>query len=142
MKEKRPLRVLLTKLGLDGHDRGVVNVGLALRDAGIEVIYLGVHQMPKQIVEAALQEDVDVIGISSLADAHNTLVPRVLKLLKEKGAEDIAVILGGFIQPEDVTHLKAAGVTEVFGIGADLDSVVDWFVKFGKRKTKDGRSKV
>jgi len=131
-KKERPLKILLTKLGLDGHDRGVVTLAKALRDAGIEVLYLGLHQMPGQIVQAALQEDVDIVGISSLADAHNALVPRVMKLLKEKGVEDIRVILGGFIQPEDIPRLKEAGVTEVFGIGTQLETVVDWIQKFGE----------
>ncbi|MFC1981264.1 cobalamin B12-binding domain-containing protein [Chloroflexota bacterium] len=137
VSKKRPLRVLLTKLGLDAHDRGVINVGMALRDVGIEVIHLGLHQMPEQIVQAALQEDVDIIGISSMADAHNALVPRVLKLLKEKGAGEIPVILGGFIQPEDIPRLKEAGVTEVFQIGAQLDAVVDWIQKFGEERAKN-----
>ncbi len=133
---KKPLRILLTKLGLDGHDRGVVTLSMALRDAGIEVLYLGLHQMPEQVVQAALQEDVDIIGISSLADAHNALVPRVMKLLKEKGVEDIRVILGGFIQPEDIPRLKEAGVTEVFGIGTQLETVVDWIQKFSERERR------
>jgi methylmalonyl-CoA mutase C-terminal domain/subunit len=137
MSEKeKPLKILLTKLGLDGHDRGVATLARALMDAGMEVVYLGLHQMPEQVVQAALQEDADILGISSLADAHNALVPRVMKLLKEKGIEDIRVILGGFIQPEDIPHLKEAGVTEVFGIGTQLETVVDWIRKFDERERR------
>jgi len=121
----RKIRVILSKVGLDGHDRGVVTVGMALKDAGMEVIYLGRQQFPEQIANAAAQEDPDVIGISSLADAHMVLVPRLLKILKEKKV-DIPVIVGGFIQPEDVDKLKQLGVAEIFGIGSQLDDIVDW----------------
>ncbi len=121
--QKRKIRVLLSKLGLDGHDRGVANVAMALRDAGMEVIYLGRHVFPDQVAEIAIQEDVDIIGISSLADAHMTLVPRLIDSLKSKGS-DIPVILGGFIQPEDIPRLKEMGVAEVFGIGSKLNDIV------------------
>lgn len=121
----RKIRVLLSKVGLDGHDRGVVNVAMALRDAGIEVIYLGRHVFPEEIALAAIQEDVDLVGISSLADAHMTLMEELLASLRNKGA-DIPVILGGFIQPEDIPKLKQMGVAEVFGIGSRLDSIVQY----------------
>ena len=123
MQERR-IRVLLSKLGLDGHDRGVVNVAMALRDAGMEVIYLGRHIFPDEVAQVAIQEDVDVIGISSLADAHMTLIEQLIKTLRSKGS-DIPVILGGFIQPEDIPQLKAMGVSEVFGIGSRLSAIVE-----------------
>ncbi len=125
MKNNRKIRVLLSKLGFDGHERGVVMVALALRDAGMEVIYLGKHKTVEQIVQSAIEEDVNIIGLSSLADAHRTLAPKVMKLLREKGS-DIPVILGGFIQPEDVPLLKEAGIAEVFGIGSRLEDIVKW----------------
>ena len=127
MAEKK-IRVLLSKIGLDGHDRGVVNVAMALRDAGMEVIYLGRHIFPDEIAQVAIQEDVDVIGISSLADAHMTLVDQLIKSLKSKGAE-IPVILGGFIQPEDIPALKKMGVAEVFGIGSKLPAIATYIQK-------------
>ncbi len=123
MTDKKRIRVLLAKPGLDGHDRGVLLVAMALRDAGMEVIYAGRHQTPEHIAEAAIQEDVDIVGLSSLADAHRSLAPRVVKLLKQKGS-NTPVILGGFIQPEDIPFLKEAGVAEVFGIGSKLDDIV------------------
>jgi len=123
--EKKKVKILLSKIGLDGHDRGVVTVGLALKDAGMEVIYLGRHQFPEQIAQAAAEEDPDVVGISSLADAHMAQMPRLMKHLKEKGV-DTPVILGGFIQPEDVPALKELGIAEVFGIGSRLDDIVKW----------------
>ena len=131
--EKRRVKVLLTKIGLDGHDRGVVTVGLALKDAGMEVIYLGRHQFPEQIAEAAAQEDPDIVGISSLADAHMAQMPRLMKHLKEKGV-DAPVLLGGFIQPEDNPALKEMGVTEVFGIGTRLDAIVKWIEEHAGQK--------
>jgi len=123
--EKKKVKILLSKIGLDGHDRGVVTVGLALKDAGMEVIYLGRHQFPEQVAQAAAEEDPDVVGISSLADAHMAQMPRLMKHLKEKGV-DCPVILGGFIQPEDVPALKELGIAEVFGIGSRLDDIVKW----------------
>ena len=131
--EKKRVKVLLTKIGLDGHDRGVVTVGLALKDAGMEVIYLGRHQFPEQIAEAAAQEDPDIVGISSLADAHMAQMPRLMKYLKEKGV-DSPVLLGGFIQPEDIPDLKKMGVTEVFGIGSRLDDIVKWIEEHAGQK--------
>lgn len=123
-EERKPIRVLLTKLGLDSHDRGVIVVAMALRDAGMEVIYLGRRKTPEEIVSAAIQEGVDVVGLSSLADAHNVLAPRVIKLLKERGIEKELVILGGFIQKEDIPHLKEIGIAEVFGTGTKMQEIV------------------
>ena len=123
--QKRKIRILLSKIGLDGHDAGVLNVAMALRDAGMEVIYLGRHVFPDQIAHVAIQEGVDIVGISSLADAHMTLVPRLIKKLREEGS-DVKVILGGFIQPEDIPYLKEIGVDEVFGIGTKLNDIVEY----------------
>ena len=131
--ERKRVKVLLSKIGLDGHDRGVVTVGLALKDAGMEVVYLGRHQFPEQIAQAAAQEDPDVIGISSLADAHMGQMPRLMQYLKEKGV-DIPVILGGFIQPEDIPALKDMGITEVFGIGTRLDEIIKWIDEHAGQK--------
>jgi methylmalonyl-CoA mutase C-terminal domain/subunit len=119
-----PIRVLVAKPGLDGHDRGAKVIARALRDAGMEVIYTGLRQTPEMIVNAALQEDVDCIGLSILSGAHNVLVPRVLALLKERDANDILVVLGGTIPAHDVAALKAQGVAEVFGPGTRLESTV------------------
>ena len=124
----KKIRVLLAKIGLDGHDRGVVVVATALRDAGMEVIYLGRRQPLAAIVQVAIQEDVDVVGLSSLIDAHRILAPKVVQLLRERNAGNIMVILGGFIQPEDVAFLKEAGIAEVFASGARLQDIVD-FIK-------------
>ncbi|MCP9452783.1 MAG: cobalamin B12-binding domain-containing protein [Nitrospira sp.] len=123
-----PLRILIGKVGLDGHDRGVKLIARALRDAGMEVIYTGLHQSPEQIVNTAIQEDVDAIGLSILSGAHNTLFRRVLELLSEQGAEDIVVFGGGIIPNEDVPALKEAGVKALFGPGTPLDDIVR-FVK-------------
>ena len=119
-----PIRVLVAKPGLDGHDRGAKVIARALRDAGMEVIYTGLRQTPEMIVNAALQEDVDCIGLSILSGAHNVIVPRVLALLKEQNAGDILVVLGGTIPAHDVAALKAQGVAEVFGPGTSLSSAV------------------
>ena len=108
-----PIRVLIAKPGLDGHDRGAKIIARALRDAGMEVIYTGLHQTPEQVVETVLQEDADAVGISILSGAHMTLVPRVLDLLRAQGAEDVIVMVGGTIPGDDVTDLKAQGVAEV-----------------------------
>ncbi len=124
----RPLRILIGKVGLDGHDRGVKLVARALRDAGMEVIYTGLHQTPEQVVSTAIQEDVDAVGLSVLSGAHNTLFRRVLDLLKEQGAEDIVVFGGGIIPDEDLPRLKAAGVRVLFRPGTPMSEVVD-FVK-------------
>jgi methylmalonyl-CoA mutase, C-terminal domain len=119
-----PIRVLVAKPGLDGHDRGAKVIARALRDAGMEVIYTGLRQTPEMIVNAALQEDVDCIGLSILSGAHNVIVPRVLALLKERNATDILVVLGGTIPAQDIAFLKAQGVAEVFGPGTSLESTV------------------
>ena len=122
----RPPRVLVAKVGLDGHDRGAKVVARALRDAGVEVIYTGLHQTPDQVVEAAIQEDVDAIGISILSGAHMTLVPRVIELLRSRDAGDIAVVVGGTIPPEDIAELQKLGVAEVFTPGASTTTIVDF----------------
>ncbi|NQS75027.1 MAG: cobalamin B12-binding domain-containing protein [Peptococcaceae bacterium] len=125
MSEKR-IRVLVAKPGLDGHDRGAKVIAQALRDGGMEVVYTGLRQTPEQIVTAALQEDVDVIGMSILSGAHGTLFPEVVKLLKEKGAEDVLVVGGGIIPDEDIPALKEAGIAEIFGPGTPLENVVNY----------------
>ena len=124
----RKVRVLVAKPGLDGHDRGAKVIARALRDAGFEVIYTGLHQTPEMIVNAAIQEDVDFVGLSILSGAHNHLFPRVVELLREKGAGDKVVFGGGIIPQEDVTALKEAGVVEIFTPGASMQGIVD-FVK-------------
>jgi len=126
MAVKRRIRVLVAKPGLDGHDRGAKIIARGFRDAGFEVIYTGLHQSPEQIVEAAIQEDVDVIGMSSLAGAHNHLFREVLKLLGEKGASDIPVFGGGIIPDEDIPPLKKAGIKEIFTPGTKVEDVVKW----------------
>ncbi|TMQ30334.1 MAG: cobalamin B12-binding domain-containing protein [Nitrospirae bacterium] len=123
-----PIRILIGKVGLDGHDRGVKLIARALRDAGTEVIYTGLHQTPEQVVSTAIQEDVDAIGLSILSGAHNTLFRRVLELLKEQGAGDIVLFGGGIIPDEDLLALKTAGVKALFGPGAPMNEIVD-FVK-------------
>jgi methylmalonyl-CoA mutase C-terminal domain/subunit len=120
------IRVLVAKPGLDGHDRGAKVIARALRDAGMEVIYTGLRQTPEMIVNAALQEDVQVIGLSILSGAHNAIVPRVVELLREKEMSDVIVILGGTIPDEDAAHLKRNGVAAVFQPGASLDEIVDF----------------
>ena len=121
----RPIRVLVAKPGLDGHDRGAKVVARALRDAGMEVIYSGLRQTPQQIAAAAVQEDVDVVGLSILSGAHNVLVPEVLAALKERGGEGIAVVVGGIIPDKDIAPLKAKGVRDVFLPGTSTASTVD-----------------
>ena len=128
MKPDRKIRVVVAKPGLDGHDRGAKVVARALRDAGFEVIYTGLHQTPEQIVETAIQEDADAIGLSVLSGAHNYLFTRVLDLLREKGAGDVAVFGGGIIPPEDVAGLKAIGVKELFTPGTSTQDIIR-FVK-------------
>lgn len=121
---ERKLRVLVAKLGLDAHDRGAKVVARAYRDAGFEVIYTGIYQRPEQVAEAAIQEDVDVVAISSLAGAHLTLIPQLIQLLRAQGVDDVLVLAGGVIPEDDVSDLKAAGVAKVFGPGADLDEII------------------
>jgi len=120
------IRVVVAKPGLDGHDRGAKIIARALRDAGMEVIYTGLHQTPEQIVETAIQEDADAVGLSILSGAHMTLVPRVLQLLKEQGADDVIVTLGGTIPSDDVKELKDLGVAEVFTPGASTQQAVEF----------------
>jgi methylmalonyl-CoA mutase C-terminal domain/subunit len=124
----KPIRVLIGKVGLDGHDRGVKLIARALRDAGMEVVYTGLHQTPEQVVSTAIQEGVDAIGLSILSGAHNTLFRRVLELLKEQSAEDIVLFGGGIIPDEDLPTLKAAGVRALFRPGAPMNEIVN-FVK-------------
>ena len=124
--KKEKLRVLVAKPGLDGHDRGAKVVARALRDAGFEVIYTGLHQTPEMIVETAIQEDVDVVGLSILSGAHMTIFPRVLSLLKEKGAGDILLIGGGIIPKEDIQELNKQGVGKLFGPGTPTTEIVDY----------------
>jgi methylmalonyl-CoA mutase C-terminal domain/subunit len=121
---KRKIRVLIAKPGLDGHDRGAKVVARALRDAGFEVIYTGLRQTPEQIVKTALQEDVDVIGLSILSGAHNALVPRIMELLKEKGMDDVLVLVGGIIPDVDIPFLKSVGVSEIFLPGTSTEEIV------------------
>jgi methylmalonyl-CoA mutase, C-terminal domain len=117
---------VIAKAGLDGHDRGAKIIARALRDAGMEVIYTGLHQTPEQIVETAIQEDADAVGISILSGAHMTLVPRVIDLLRERGADDVLVVVGGTIPADDVVALKEQGVAEVFTPGAPTSEIVDF----------------
>ena len=126
MKSEKKLRVLVAKPGLDGHDRGVKIIARGFRDAGFEVIYTGLHQTPEQIVSAAIQEDVDLVGLSCLSGAHMHLFPEVLKGLREKGAGEIPVIAGGIIPDEDIPRLKEAGIKEVFLPGAPIHEIVKW----------------
>ena len=121
-----PRRILIAKPGLDGHDRGAKVIARALRDAGCEVVYSGLHQTPEQIVETALQEDVGGIGLSVLSGAHMTLFPRVVEILQERDASDVVVFGGGIIPAEDITALKEAGLAEIFTPGTPLARVVEW----------------
>ena len=126
MSEQRRLRLLVGKVGLDGHDRGAKIIARAFRDAGFEVVYTGLHQTPEMVVQTAIQEDVDAVSLSILSGAHNYLFPKVIELLREKGAADIAVFGGGIVPDEDIPTLKAAGVLEIFTPGASTDDVVAW----------------
>jgi len=133
MAKDKKIRVLAAKPGLDGHDRGVKVVASALMDAGMEVVYTGLRQTPSQIVEAAIQEDVDVIAMSILSGAHDYLFPKVMELLREKGVTDMLVIGGGIIPDDDITPLKAAGISAVFGPGTTTTEIIDYIesnVKF------------
>jgi methylmalonyl-CoA mutase C-terminal domain/subunit len=122
--EERKIRVLIAKPGLDGHDRGAKVIARGLRDAGMEVIYTGLRQTPEMVVEAALQEDVDVVGLSILSGAHKALVPRIMELMRERQMEDVPVFLGGIIPSEDVVRMEEMGVTAVFGPGTSMDRIV------------------
>ena len=123
---ERPIRVLVAKPGLDGHDRGAKVVAASLRDAGMEVIYTGLHQTPEQIVATVIQEDADAVGLSILSGAHMTLVPKVVSLLSDQGVDDVVVTVGGTIPADDVPELKKLGVAEVFTPGAPTDAIVDF----------------
>ena len=123
---KRPIRVVVAKAGLDGHDRGAKVVARALRDAGMEVIYTGVHQTPEQVVETALQEDADAIGVSLLSGAHNYVFPRIAELMKQKGMDDVLLFGGGIIPADDAERLKEHGVERVFQPGASLEDIVTY----------------
>ncbi len=125
MSSSRP-RILVAKPGLDGHDRGIKVVARALRDAGMEVIYTGLHQTPAQIASAAIQEDVDAVGLSCLSGAHMTLFPKVVDLLAEQGGDDIVVFGGGIVPDSDIPKLKEAGIKEIFTPGATTKTIVDW----------------
>src|SRR6478752_1164996 len=124
-----PMRILIGKVGLDGHDRGVKLIARALRDAGMEVIYTGLHQTPEMIVSAAIQEDVDAIGMSIMSGAHMTLMPAVIDLLKQQSAGDIRVFGGGIIPDDDIPKLKSLGVTEIFTPGSSTQDIVHWIRK-------------
>jgi methylmalonyl-CoA mutase C-terminal domain/subunit len=124
--DNAPIRVIVAKPGLDGHDRGAQVIARAFRDAGMEVIYTGLHQTPEQIVETALAEDVDAIGMSILSGAHNTLFPKVIELLKEKNASDIIVFGGGIIPEADIQPLYDKGVAKIYGPGTTLEETVEW----------------
>jgi len=126
MSSERKIRIMVAKPGLNGHDRGAKIIARGFRDAGFEVIYTGLHQTPEQIVAAAIEEDVDGIGLSSLAGAHDYLFPRVVELLKEKGADDIVVFGGGIIPEEDISKLREAGIREVFTPGTSIGDTVNW----------------
>jgi len=130
----RPIRVLIAKPGLDGHDRGAKVIARALRDAGMEVIYSGLRQTPEQVVAAAIQEDVDVIGLSILSGAHNVLFPEILKLLKDRGGDDILVVAGGIIPEKDIAPLKALGVREIFLPGTPTQTLVDYIREAASEK--------
>jgi methylmalonyl-CoA mutase, C-terminal domain len=126
MSDQRKIRVLVAKPGLDGHDRGAKVIARALRDAGMEVIYTGLRQTPEMIVNASLQEDVDVIGLSILSGAHNAIVPRVIDLMKQHKMDDVLVVVGGTIPEQDVESLKKAGVAAIFGPGTPISTTVDF----------------
>jgi methylmalonyl-CoA mutase C-terminal domain/subunit len=126
MEKERKLRILVAKPGLDGHDRGARVIARAFRDAGFEVVYTGCHQTPEQIVSTAIQEDVDMVGLSILSGAHTYSFPRIMELLEENRARDIAVIGGGIFPLEDIPKLKGIGIKEIFEPGAKLQDIIDW----------------
>jgi methylmalonyl-CoA mutase C-terminal domain/subunit len=138
---ERKIRVLIAKPGLDGHDRGAKVIARALRDAGMDVIYTGLRQTPEMIAEAALQEDVDVIGLSILSGAHMALAPRILELLRANGQGDVPVLIGGIIPGEDVPALKALGVTDAFGPGTSTEAVVAAVRQAATARWEDERPK-
>lgn len=129
MNEKKRIRVLMAKPGLDGHDQGAKVLTLGLRDEGMETIYTGIRQSPEKIVQAAIQEDVDVVGLSCLSGAHKYLFPRIVELLRGKGVEDVLLIGGGIIPPEDIPFLKEKGISEIFGPGTSISEIADYIRK-------------
>lgn len=133
-KGRRPLRVLVAKPGLDGHDRGAKVVAAALRDAGMEVIYTGLHQTPEMVATAAIQEDVDVVGLSILSGAHMTLFPRVKRLLDEAGRTDVLLIGGGIIPPEDIPPLEEQGIAKLFGPGTPTQDIIDYIAAWADHR--------
>jgi methylmalonyl-CoA mutase C-terminal domain/subunit len=135
--ETRPIRVLIAKPGLDGHDRGAKVIARALRDAGMEVIYTGLRQMPEQVVSAALQEDVEFIGLSILSGAHTVIVPRVMELLQQNGMDDVQVVLGGIIPDADLEEMKRLGVAAVFQPGTSLQAIVDFLRSHRRERQAD-----
>jgi methylmalonyl-CoA mutase C-terminal domain/subunit len=130
MSLDKPIRVLVGKPGLDGHDRGAKVVATALRDSGMEVIYTGLHQTPEMIATAAVQEDVDVVGLSILSGAHMTLFPRIKRLLVEAGRDDILLIGGGIIPEDDIQSLEAEGISKLFGPGATTQEIIDYIIEW------------
>jgi methylmalonyl-CoA mutase C-terminal domain/subunit len=132
---QKHIRVLIAKPGLDGHDRGAKIIARALRDAGMEVIYSGLRQTPEQIVNAALQEDVDCIGLSILSGAHNVIFPRIMELLKQKRVDDVLVVAGGIIPNQDISSLKAIGVDEIFLPGTSTETIVEYIKSHVKEKS-------
>ena len=136
MNEQK-IRVLVAKPGLDGHDRGAKVVARALRDAGFEVIYTGIRQTPQMIAEAALQEDVDVVGLSILSGAHMTLCPKVVDLLRAQGQEDVLVVVGGIVPNDDVEKLKQAGIAAVFGPGASTQDIADFITRTVEQQAEE-----
>jgi methylmalonyl-CoA mutase C-terminal domain/subunit len=137
VSEKRKLRLLVGKVGLDGHDRGAKIIARAFRDAGFEVVYTGLHQSPEVVVNTAIQEDVDAIALSILSGAHNYLFPKVIELLQDKGAGDIAVFGGGIVPDDDIPGLKSAGVLEIFTPGSSTDEITKWVRKNVQPRTLD-----
>ena len=135
MQEKGKIRVLIAKPGLDSHDRGAKVVARALRDAGMEVIYTGLRQTPEQIAETALQEDVDVVGLSILSGAHKALFPRIMTLLKKKGLTDIMVVAGGIIPQEDAAEMKKLGIKQIFGPGTTTDTIIHYVFDNVRKRT-------
>jgi methylmalonyl-CoA mutase C-terminal domain/subunit len=135
MQDIRKIRVLIAKPGLDSHDRGAKVVARALRDAGMEIIYTGLRQTPEQIAETALQEDVDVVGLSILSGAHKTLFPRIMDLLKQKGLTDVMVFAGGIIPEEDVAEMKKLGIKEIFGPGTTTEAIIRYVLDNVPRRT-------
>ncbi len=136
MPAEKKIRVLVAKPGLDGHDRGAKVIARALRDAGMEVIYTGLRQTPEMVVHAALQEDVDVIGLSILSGAHNAIIPRVMELLRQNKMEDVLVIIGGIIPDQDIPGLKQAGVAGIFLPGTPMQEIIDFIQKNARVRTE------